>query len=297
MARILLSGSSGTIGSALLASFQRYGHTVTRLVRSSQTGRDEVNWDPMRPVAPQSVSGFDAVVHLAGESIVGRWSEDKKRKILESRRAGTRNLSEALAKAQSPPRVLLSASAIGIYGNRGNEVLSESSPPGNDFLSTVAREWEAATEPAKKAAIRTVNLRIGIMLSAKGGALAQMLTPFRLGLGGRVGNGRQWWSWVHIDDVAGAFSHAMVTDQLEGPVNLTAPVPVTNAEFTQSLARVLHRPALFPVPAFAARLAFGEMADQLLLSSQRVEPAKLASSGYKFAFSEIGSALKDAIKG
>lgn len=270
---------------------------VTRLVRSSQTGHDEVNWDPMRPVAPQSVSGFDAVVHLAGESIVGRWSEDKKRKILESRRAGTRNLSEALAKAQSPPRVLLSASAIGIYGNRGNEVLSESSPPGNDFLSTVAREWEAATEPAKKAAIRTVNLRIGIMLSAKGGALAQMLTPFRLGLGGRVGNGRQWWSWIHIDDVAGAFSHAMVTDQLEGPVNLTAPAPVTNAEFTQSLARVLHRPALFPVPAFAARLAFGEMADQLLLSSQRVEPAKLASSGYKFAFSEIGSALKDAIKG
>lgn len=297
MARILLSGSSGTIGTALLASFQRYGHMVTRLVRSSQTGHDEVNWDPMRPVAPQSVSGFDAVVHLAGESIVGRWSEDKKRKILESRRAGTRNLSEALAKAQSPPRVLLSASAIGIYGNRGNEVLSESSPPGNDFLSTVAREWEAATEPAKKAAIRTVNLRIGIMLSAKGGALAQMLTPFRLGLGGRVGNGRQWWSWIHIDDVAGAFSHAMVTDQLEGPVNLTAPAPVTNAEFTQSLARVLHRPALFPVPAFAARLAFGEMADQLLLSSQRVEPAKLASSGYKFAFSEIGSALKDAIKG
>lgn len=297
MSRILISGVSGPIGAALLPSLKQRGHKVVRLLRGAATSDDQISWDPTKPIAPESVSGFDAVIHLAGETIVGRWSAAKKKRILESRGVGTRHLAEALANAPKRPRTFISASAIGYYGNRGEEVLREDSSPGHDFLSEVCRQWEAATEPARQSGIRTANMRFGVILSTEGGALRQMLLPFRLGLGGRIGDGRQWWSWIHVNDVVGAIYHVMKTDLVHGPVNVVAPKPVRNAEFTQTLARVLHRPAMFPVPAFAARVAFGEMADELLLASQRVEPAKLVASGYPFQHSDLHNALQEILRG
>jgi uncharacterized protein (TIGR01777 family) len=294
-ARVLVSGASGLIGSALLPALQTSGYEVTRLVRGAPSSRD-VAWDPSRPLAPQSVSGFDAVIHLAGESIVGRWTEAKKRRIRESRVQGTRNLAEALAAAPQRPRVLISASAIGYYGDRGEEVLREDSASGVDFLSEVCREWEAAAEPATKAGIRTVQMRFGVGLSRSGGALQKMLPPFRMGVGGNIGNGRQWMSWVDIVDVVGAILHVMKTDKVQGPVNMVAPAPVRNAEFTKTLASVLSRPAIFPMPAFAARLVFGQMGDELLLASQRVEPAKLMTSGYVFQKPDLRAALEAILK-
>jgi uncharacterized protein (TIGR01777 family) len=294
-ARVLVSGASGLIGSALLPALQTSGYEVTRLVRGAPSSRD-VAWDPSRPLAPQSVSGFDAVIHLAGESIVGRWTEAKKRRIRESRVQGTRNLAEALAAAPQRPRVLISASAIGYYGDRGEEVLREDSASGVDFLSEVCREWEAAAEPANKAGIRTVQMRFGVGLSRSGGALQKMLPPFRMGVGGNIGNGRQWMSWVDIVDVVGAILHVMKTDKVQGPVNMVAPAPVRNAEFTKTLASVLSRPAIFPMPAFAARLVFGQMGDELLLASQRVEPAKLMTSGYVFQKPDLRAALEAILK-
>jgi uncharacterized protein (TIGR01777 family) len=267
-----------------------------RLVRGATAGSAEISWDPLKALSPEAVSEFDAVVHLAGKSIADRWTQSKKTSIRESRRMGTRNLAEALAHAPQRPRVLLAASAIGYYGDRGDEVLSEQSAAGNDFLATVCREWEAATEPARSAGIRTINCRIGIVLSATGGALAKMLLPFRFGLGGRFGDGTQWWSWIHLNDVIGAFVHAMENASLDGPVNLVAPHPVTNAEFTKVLGSVLRRPTLFPVPAFAARLALGEMADQLLLASQRVTASKLAASGYTFHYPQLRDALEHSVR-
>jgi uncharacterized protein (TIGR01777 family) len=240
---------------------------------------------------PESVSGFDAVIHLAGETIAERWTKAKKQAIRESRVLGTRNIAEALAQTAKRPAVLIAASAIGYYGDRGDEVLTEESTGGEGFLAEVCREWEAASQAAAKAGIRTVMARLGIVLSPSGGALGKMLTPFRLGLGGRVGSGGQWWSWVVLDDVIGAIEYVMNTNTLAGPVNLVSPSPVTNREFTRSLASALSRPALFPLPAFAARLALGQMADELLLASQRVEPAKLRASGYRFRHPELGNAL------
>lgn len=280
-----------------MPSLKQRGHKVVRLLRGAATSDDQISWDPTKPIAPESVSGFDAVIHLAGETIVGRWSAAKKKRILESRGVGTRHLAEALANAPKRPRTFISASAIGYYGNRGEEVLREDSSPGHDFLSEVCRQWEAATEPARQSGIRTANMRFGVILSTEGGALRQMLLPFRLGLGGRIGDGRQWWSWIHGNDVVGAIYHVMKTDLVHGPVNVVAPKPVRNAEFTQTLARVLHRPAMFPVPAFAARVAFGEMADELLLASQRVEPAKLVASGYPFQHSDLHNALQEILRG
>ncbi len=294
--RILISGSSGLVGTALLASLGQQGHNVSRLVHGSAGGAGAISWDPARPIDPGLVSGFDAVVHLAGESIVGRWTEEKKRRIQESRVHGTRHLAEALANAPQRPRVLVSASAIGYYGDRGDELLSEKSASGNDFLSAVCRDWEANTQPAAQAGIRTVQLRFGLILSAEGGALRKMLLPFRLGLGGIVGNGRQWWSWIHIADVVGAILHAIHTESVQGPVNVVAPNPVRNAEFTKILAQVMHRPAVFPVPAFAARLAFGQMADELLLASQRVKPSKLVVNGYQFRYTDLRAALQDILR-
>jgi hypothetical protein len=242
------------------------------------------------------VSGFDAVVHLAGESIVGRWTEEKRRAIRESRVQGTRHLAAALAQSDVKPRVLVCASAVGFYGNRGDELLREESPGGQGFLPEVCRDWEAASRVAAEAGIRTVNLRIGLVLSATGGALGNMLKPFKLGLGGRIGSGRQWWSWIHMDDIVGGIHHAIGTEALSGAVNLVAPNPVRNAEFTKLLASVLRRPAFFPVPEFALRLAFGQMAaDELLLASQRVKPEKLLASGYAFRFSELRTALEDLV--
>jgi uncharacterized protein (TIGR01777 family) len=236
------------------------------------------------------------VVHLAGESVVGRWTEEKKKAIRESRVQGTRNLATALAHCEAKPRVLVCASAVGFYGNRGDEILREESPAGQGFLPVVCREWEDASRIAAEAGIRTVNIRIGLVLSAKGGALANMLMPFKLGLGGRIGSGQQWWSWIHVDDIVGGIHHAMRTDLLSGPVNFVAPNPVRNAEFTKVLASALGRPAFFPVPEFALRLAFGSMAaEELLLASQRVEPGKLGASGYTFRFRELRAALENLV--
>jgi len=293
--RVLVSGVSGPIGAALLPYLESQGARIVRLVRGPARRPDQISWDPLRPLPPAVLLGFEAVIHLAGESVAGRWTAAKKKSILESRAQGTRHLATALAQAQSPPRVFICASAIGFYGNRGDEVLTEASPAGEGFLPEVTREWEAASRIAADAGIRTVNLRFGLVLSPKGGALKKMLTPFKLGLGGRVGSGQQWWSWIHVDDIVGALHHALQTNSLAGPVNLVAPNPVRNADFTQVLASVLRRPAFFHVPTFAARLAFGEMANELLLSSERVEPARLRDSGYAFRFTELRLALEDLV--
>ena len=301
MARILVSGVSGSIGTALLPSLASGGVEIARLMRvdshvSPAAAMVTIPWDPARPIAPEAVSGFDAVIHLAGESIVGRWTAAKKTKIRDSRVVGTRNLAEALAQARNKPQLFVCSSAIGYYGDRGDEVLNEKSAPGTGFLAEVCREWEAATQPAADAGIRTVQIRTGVVLSRKGGALGKMLPAFRMGVGGRLGSGRQWMSWIDVEDVASAIHHILKTDQLQGPVNMVAPKPVTNTEFTETLASVLSRPAIFPVPAFAVKLAFGEMGETVLLASQRVEPLRLAASGCSFRFSELRASLENTLK-
>jgi uncharacterized protein len=295
MARIVISGASGMIGSALIPFLEAHGCEVKKLVRRRARDASELPWNPIVPLSPAQVSGCDVVIHLSGESVVGRWTEAKKRRIRESRVVSTRNLAQALARTTQPPGVFLCASAIGYYGDRGDEVLSEESPRGSGFFAEVCREWEGAAAPAFEAGIRVVNLRIGIVLSRSGGALKPMLLPFRLGLGGRMGNGRQWWSWIHIDDVVAAVWHAVETPTLFGPVNTTAPNPATNAELTRVLARVVHRPAVLPVPAFAVRLAFGEFANEGLLASSRVEPKKLAASKFVFKFPALTNALNNVL--
>jgi uncharacterized protein (TIGR01777 family) len=267
-----------------------------RIVRGPAKSTEQVSWDPLAPLSPAAVSGFEAVVHLAGESVVGRWTNEKKRAIRDSRVLGTRHLTAALAQAEVRPRVLVCASAIGFYGNRGDEILREESAAGRGFLPEVCSDWEEATHAAAEAGIRVVNIRIGLALSAKGGALAKMLTPFKLGLGGRIGSGRQWWSWIHVDDVVGGIHHAMRTESLAGPVNLVAPNAVRNAELTKVLASVLRRPAILPAPEFALRLVFGKQAaEEMLLASQRVQPGKLEASGYTFRFRELQTALEDLV--
>lgn len=293
--RILVSGVSGPIGKALLPELRKRGHVI-RLVRGRVMGNDEISWNPAQALPPEQVAGFDVVIHLAGETIVGRWNAAKKARIRDSRVQGTRNLVEGLLNATQRPRVFVCASAIGYYGNRGDETLREDSPSSSDFLAEVCREWETATQPATNAGIRTVNTRFGVILSRDGGALPKMLPPFRMGVGGRIGNGRQWMSWVHVADVVGAIEHALDNPSVTGPVNVVGPNPAMNAEFTRTLARALHRPAIFPMPAFAARLAFGEMGDALLLASQRVEPAKLVESGYQFRFPRLESALENILR-
>jgi len=291
MNRVLISGASGPIGAALLPSLVQSGAEVVRLTRGPARTTGQISWDPMGELEPAAVSGFEAVIHLAGESVVGRWTEAKKRAIRESRVRGTRSIALAMARAESKPQVFVCASAIGFYGDRGEETLSEESAGGRGFLAEVCRAWEEASRVATEAGIRTVNIRIGLVLSAKGGALPKMLTPFKLGLGGRVGAGRQWWSWIHVEDIVGAIHQAMRTEALSGLVNLVAPNAVRNEEFTRVLASVLRRTAFFPMPAFAARVAFGEMGEELMLASQRVEPAKLKSSGYDFRYGNLLAAL------
>jgi uncharacterized protein (TIGR01777 family) len=295
MGRILISGASGMVGSAVVTKLRADGAQIVQLARAggpSRTGEQTVPWDPAQPISPDAVSGLDAVIHLAGESIVGRWTPAKKARIRDSRIPATTHLAQALAQAKQKPGVFLSASAIGYYGNRGDEVLTEDKNPGSGFTADLAHEWELATTAAVQAGIRTVQMRIGVILAASGGALPKMLTPFKMGVGGRIGNGRQWMSWVDLQDIVGAIHHLLKTDSLNGPVNLVAPNPVTNAEFTKILASVLSRPAIFPMPAFAARLAFGQMADELLMASQRVAPSKLIASGYAFRFGDLRTSLK-----
>jgi uncharacterized protein (TIGR01777 family) len=296
ISRILVSGVSGPIGAALLPSLRTNGCSVVRLVRGTATGEDQIAWDPSVPIAPQTVSGFDAVIHLAGESIFGRWTAGKKSKIRDSRVVGTFNLASALAQAEDKPRVFVCGSAIGYYGNRGDELLREESAPGTGFLAEVCQDWEEATTPAVQADIRTAHIRTGIVLSRKGGALGAMLPPFKLGLGGRTGNGQQWMSWIDVRDMVGAIHHILKNDLIQGPVNLVAPKPVRNAEFVQTLASVLSRPAIFPLPAFAVKLALGEMGEELLLASQKVEASKLISSGYPFRYRELRASLESVMK-
>src|SRR5215472_631628 len=299
-ARILVSGMSGPIGTALLPTLKSKGAGISRLTRRngkySSSDEQQIPWDPEQPISPELVSGFDAVIHLAGESIVGRWTDAKKREIRDSRVQGTTHLAQALARAKHKPQVFICSSAIGYYGDRGDEVLNEQSTPGAGFLSEVCREWETVTQPAAEAGIRTVSMRTGIVLTPRGGALGKLLLPFKMGLGGRIGNGRQWMSWIDVRDMVGAIHHLLKNDLLHGPVNLVAPKPVTNAEFTRTLAGVLSRPAIFPVPAFVVKLAFGEMGETALLGSQRVEPGQLVASGYPFRFSDLRASLTTLLR-
>jgi uncharacterized protein (TIGR01777 family) len=275
---VLLTGSHGLVGSALTPALTANGHKVTPLSHSQP-------WPEL--------AGHDTVVHLAGENIAaGRWTPQKKARIRDSRVEMTRQLCETVTKLSPPPRVVVSASAVGFYGNRSDEVLREESAPGAGFLAEVCRDWEAATKPAADAGIRVVNLRFGVILSPENGALAKLLMPFKLGLGGGLGDGRQWMSWIALDDALSVIGRALADDALRGPVNVVAPEPVTNRDFTRTLARVLRRPAIFPVPAFALQLALGEMADALLLSSQRTEPAKLALIGYRFRLPTLEGSLR-----
>lgn len=294
--QIAITGASGLIGSSLVPALTVAGHRVTRLVRSAPEA-DEIPWNPATgELDPVRLEGMDGVVHLAGENIAGGWwTTERKRRILESRVQGTRLLAGVLAGLKSPPRVLVSASAVGYYGDRGDSILTEESPPGEGFLAGVAEAWESATELARVVGIRVVNLRLGIVLTPAGGALAQMLRPFGLGLGGPLGNGRQWMSWIALDDAIGALLHTLAIETLTGPVNAVAPEPVTNADFTRTLGRVLHRPTGFRVPAPVLRLTLGEMADALLLSSTRVFPHRLQESGYRFHHPSLEGALRHVL--
>ena len=291
---VAISGATGMIGSALAARLRARNIRVRRLVRTARPAfPDDIAWDPMRGIlSPNDLEGADAVVHLAGEPLAHRWSSARKRAIRESRVRGTELVARTVAALERRPHVLLSGSAIGIYGDRGDEPLDEESALGTDFLAGVAREWEAASVAATDAGVRVVLLRTGIVLSPNGGALARLLLPFRLGVGGPIGSGRQWMSWISLDDHVRAMEHALATTGLHGPVNLVSPNPVTNAEFASTLGRVLSRPALVPVPAFALELAYGEMARATILAGQRVLPKALLRAGFQFARPTLEEALR-----
>jgi len=296
--KVLISGASGLLGSAVSARLNAAGHQVTETSRSGAGGANgTVIWRVQNEPAPASaLIDKDVVIHLAGESIAsGRWTAEKKARIRDSRVLGTRNLIEGISNAKKRPSVLICASAVGFYGDRGDESLTEDSPPGKGFLPEVCVEWENEAKRAEELGVRVVNLRTGIVLSPSGGALEKMLPPFRLGIGGPLGNGNQWWPWVHLDDVTGIVEHVMSTPSIRGPVNVASPGIVRNADFTSTLARAIDRPAILPAPSFALRLIFGEMADALL-SSQRVIPTAALASGFAFQFENIDSALRDLLK-
>ena len=303
--RILVSGSTGFLGTALVETLERQGHSIARLVRPGTTQKsaagvraESVAWDPVaEKFDATGAEGADALIHLAGASIAGgRWNTPRKKLLRTSRIDATRHLIGALAKLQRPPRVIVAASAIGYYGNRGDETLTEASAPGNDFLAGACREWEAEAARGAEFGSRVVSLRFGIILAAHGGALPRMAMPFKLGVGGRLGDGRQWMSWLTLRETVSIIQFALATSGLVGPVNAVAPNPVRNSEFTGALAKTLHRPALFPAPAFALRLALGEMADALLLISQKVAPSKLADSGYRFLQPSLAGALTEVFR-
>jgi uncharacterized protein len=301
--KILITGSTGLVGTALTQDLQRAGHTVCRLVRPGTTTQAaspshgfDVNWNPATGELGGAAVGADAVVNLAGASIAdGRWTAQRKALLRSSRVDTTRALVQALAKMSARPRVLVSASATGIYGNRGDETLTEASQSGNDFLSELAKEWESEAIKAEALGIRVVRARFGVILSKHGGALPQMMRPFQFGVGGKIGTGKQWLSWITLDDTVGILQLALENANVTGPLNVVSPRPVTNAAFTKILAAALHRPALFPAPAFALRLILGEMADSLLLSSQRVQPAQLQKLNHPFLHPDLASALKGVL--
>jgi uncharacterized protein len=298
--RALISGATGFIGRRLVTAIERPVVLARDPVRARRElgGVEAFAWDMLAgPPPSEALSGAEAVFHLAGEPVAeGRWNDDRKRRIHDSRTLGTANLVRAIETATPRPRVLVCASAIGYYGSRGDEILDETSSPGDDFLAHVCRDWEAAAAEVLQFGVRVVNVRIGIVLGRGGGALGKMLLPFKLGLGGRLASGQQWMSWIHVDDVVGLMLHAAQRDDVAGPINAVAPAPVTNREFTRALAGALHRPALFPAPAFALRLAVGEFAD-VLLGSQRVMPRVAQRSGYEFRYSELATALEAIVRG
>lgn len=296
---VLVTGSHGLVATALLPALHRAGHRVVRLVRSATGGDGDVRWDPAAgTIDAAAVEGIDAVVHLAGEGIGDRrWSDDVKQRIVDSRVQGTTLLAETLAGLERRPSVLVSASAVGYYGDRGEEVLSEDSPAGGDFLAQVCRRWEECTAPAAAAGIRTVCLRTGVILTARGGALTRMLLPFKLGLGGRIGSGRQWMSWVSLADEVGVIMQALADDRFTGPVNTTAPEPVRNRDFVRTLGEVLHRPTVLPTPLLPLRARYGaELVQHLLLDSQRVMPARLTGLGYEWAHPTLRGALEATLR-
>ena len=292
--KVAITGASGLVGSALVPFLTAGGHEVVRLVRRARSAKDEVRWDPdSDTIDAAGLEGVDAVVHLAGENVAeGRWTSARKTRLRTSRIAPTRLLAATLAGLKRKPGVLVSASAIGYYGERGETWVSEEDTPADDFLGRLAEEWEAATVPAARAGIRVVNLRTGIVLSPAGGALGKMLLPFKAGLGGALGPGTQYMSWVAIDDLLAIIHHALDRKDVRGPLNAVAPEPVTNAEFTKTLGRVLGRPTVAAVPAFALRLAMGEMAEAMILASTRVRPARLLATQYRFRFPELEGALR-----
>jgi uncharacterized protein len=296
--KIFITGASGLVGTALGSALERDGHVVLRATRSRATGPNTIAWDPAAGrLDAAALKGIDAVVNLAGENIgSGRWTPAKKKALLESRTLSTKLIAETIAALDPKPRVFLSASASGFYGNRRDEWLDEGSAMGEGFLAEICRDWEAETRAAQRAGIRTVQLRFGVVLSRHGGALARMLTPFRLGLGGRLGDGRQFFSFVAIRDAIAAIRFALETETLSGPVNVVAPEPVTNAEFTRALGRALRRPTIFPAPAFGIRLALGEMGQALLLDGQRVRPKRLLDAGFRFEQPTIDSAIAAALR-
>jgi hypothetical protein len=295
--RVAVSGSTGLIGGALVERLRREGHTVARLVRSARdAGAGDIAWDPEAgTIDGAALEGMDAVVHLAGENVGTRWTEEKKRRIRDSRIKGTRLISDTISRLARPPRVLVQASATGIYGDRGDEALDESSAPGTGFLADVGRDWEGASGHAQAAGIRVVKLRFGVVLTAKGGAVEKLLLPFRMGVGGRIGTGRQWMPWISLDDAVEVVLRAIRDERLRGPVNAVAG-SVRNADFTDALARALHRPALIPVPAFGMRALFGQMADEALLAGQRAEPARLREIGHVFHHPTLDTALAAALR-
>lgn len=289
--KIAITGSSGLIGGALSESLLRDGHTVIPVVRS-RPGTGEIGWSPTEgEIEAEKLEGVDAVVHLAGEPIDSRWTADKKRRIRRSRVEGTALLARTLAERERPPAVLITASGVGYYGSSGDERLDESSPPGDDFLGRLGREWEAAADPAAQAGIRVAHSRTGVVLSSRGGVLAKIAPIFRLGLGGIIGTGNQWMSWISLPDVVDALRFILNTDSMSGAINVVAPAPVTNEEFTRELGHALHRPTILWVPSPALRLTFGEMADATILASQRAYPDRLLSAGFQFRYPDLRSAL------
>ena len=305
--RVLVSGSTGLVGSAVVRELRESGDEIVRLVRKSTDfgesepadapADEQAQWDPESgEIDAAGLKGLDAVVHLAGQNIAaGRWDADMKRRISESRVEGTKLLCETLAARDNKPKVLVCASAIGIYGDRGEALLDESSASADSFLANVCRDWEQATTPAREAGIRVVNLRIGVVISSKGGALEKMLKPFRFCVGGVVGSGQQWWSWIALDDVAGVVRFVIENESLSGPVNTVSPNAVTNRDFTKTLGRVLFRPTILPLPAFVVRALMGEMGNELLLASTLVVPKKLQAAGYKYQCPTLKTALKRAL--
>lgn len=301
--KILITGATGFLGRRVCEVLSQAGHTVVALSRDPTNAKQRVPalkeaflWDPRAGLPPrQALEGCDAVINLAGETVAGRWTESKKRAIRESRIVGTRNLVEVLAQLDSRPKVLISASAVGYYGDRGQETLTEDSSPGSDFLAQVCQDWESEAARAESFGIRVVRLRIGLVLGPGGGALQALLPIFKLGLGGPIGSGNQFWSWVHRDDIAGVIEFALEREDLRGPINVTAPQPVRQREFAQALGRVLKRPAFLPAPAFALKIVLGEFASELL-SGKRVLPQRLSQAGYKFRFVELEPALREILR-